>query len=153
MSGDERSVAGRPGESAVATALARSQRRATSLTQSFFTGERWDAQRVIDFVNDVGGISVATVSAAGIPHAAFTICGGVDEQIVFTVTPGTILHRNLAANRRIGFTVTTPSHSLMGQGIAERLLTMPADHPAAGIAPLGWVGEVWTVAPTGLVAG
>ena len=74
----------------------RSIQHASPLTQKLFGDQPWDAEQVQALVNDVGGLTVATVSAAGVPHAAVVVAGSSKGSICFAVSPDSILQRNLA---------------------------------------------------------
>ena len=133
-------------------ALHRSASGRTAETDSFFPN-RWSAARTDDFIAETGSITIASVNDSGQPHAAYTIGGTFDRRPCFTVKPGTVLHRNLASEQRIGFSVSSEAGSAMGQGRAVRAATAPSESDAARIAPAGWTGEVWRIEVDRLVAG
>lgn len=144
-------------------ALHRSQAGASDLTKSFFAGGFLDAAAVIALVNGVEAATIATVSDAGIPHAACVIAACHDEVIHFTVTPGSVLARNIDHQPRIGFSVMNREHSVMGQGDASlvgRSLTAPQlleslDRASSSgqFTPRGWDGLVYRIVPRRIVAG
>jgi len=120
----------------------RSVEAATPFARSLFMPAQWDAQQVQQFVNEVGNMTVATVNASGMPHAAPVIAGCADGTLCFSVSPKSVLLRNLAAGSRIAFTVVGSGHNVLGQGSAEPVGEL-ADwatslaHSASSLASVG----------------
>lgn len=144
-------------------AMERSQSGASNLTKSYFARGFLDPGQVVDVVNEAQAATIATVSKAGVPHAAYVIAACLDDVIHFTVTPGSVLERNINQEPRIGFTVATQHHSIMGQGDAAevaRSLDDPGLIEALGqvtssgtFTPGGWDGLVYQITPRRLVGG
>ena len=76
------------------------------------------AASVVALINDAHELTVATTSPSGVPHAALVVAGCVDGQIVFTVSPGSVLERNLNSAPRVAITCSSRPAGLMGQGAA-----------------------------------
>jgi hypothetical protein len=74
------------------------------------------AESVIELVDDVHQLTVATASSSGVPHASVVIAKCVDGAILFTVSGKSVLHRNLLTDDRCAITCVRDSSSLMGQG-------------------------------------
>ncbi len=139
----------------------RSLARASEFTRSLFEDAPWSAAQVAELVNK-SQLTVASVSAAGMPHAAVVIAACQDERIHFTVMPGSRLERNLVANDAIAFTVCDRAHAVMGQGRAVRVGHAPdcadlidslAVASASGrFTPDGWQGDVYRIAITRIFA-
>ena len=139
----------------ISDAIAASLASASEFTRSLFGEESWTAEQVIEFVNTQRNATVATVNSSGQPHAAVVIAASVSDSIYFTVTPKSVLARNLAANDRIALSVCDSQHAIMGQGKAVRVGTAPelgdliaelADASRAGkFTPDGWDGYVYRV--------
>lgn len=68
------------------TVIDRSLAGAKPLAKSLFGGSPWDAEHVENFVNAVGGMTVATGNRHGVPHAAVVIAGSHDGSIHFAVS-------------------------------------------------------------------
>ena len=76
------------------------------------------AEQVARLINEAHELTVATASSRGIPHAALVVAGCIDGAILFTVTPTSILHRNLEASSRCAVTCTSGPAGVMSQGRA-----------------------------------
>jgi len=125
-------------------ALDRSMHATSDQTRSFFV-DAWTAEQVVEFVDQQRNVTIATCGPTGFPHAAVVIARCFDGVVHFTVTPGSILHRNLTADDRIGFSVTDRSHAVLGQGRARRVGAAP-DLPELGsFAPAGWTGDIYAI--------
>lgn len=149
--------------SSLQEAVERSQAGASEQTTSYFAHGFLDVGQVVEVINDTQAATIATVSHAGLPHAAYVIAACLDETIHFTVTPGSVLERNLDHQSRIGFTIVNQHHSIMGQGDAVRVarsLDAPDLLEALGqvtssgtFTPPGWDGLVYRIEPRRLVGG
>lgn len=137
--------------------LAQTRDRMSPLLRSFYPGAEWPFHEVIGFIDEVGSATIASVGPSGHPHAAVVIAKFVAGAVHFTVTPGTILERNLTREPRIGFSVAEGHRSVMGQGRATRAATLhghgTGDPEWAQIAPSGWSGSIWRIEPTSVFAG
>ena len=146
----------------IVTAIAASRAHASSFTRELFAADQWSAERVAEFVNERRNATVATVSAAGQPHAAVVIAASADDEIYFTVNPSSVLARNLRHNDRIALTVCDTVHAVMSQGRAIRVGAAPdlgelIDQLAARTAarqftPDGWDGDLYRIEMKRLVA-
>ncbi len=140
----------------------RSIQDANPLTRKLFADQPWDAKRVQAFVNDVGGITVATVSTAGVPHAAVVVAGSSKGRICFAVSPESVLLRNLTAGSAVAFTLVGDGHCIVGQGVAtSRGETKDLSDLVAALGPqfrLGnlildpWDGLIYEIKPSRLFA-
>jgi nitroimidazol reductase NimA-like FMN-containing flavoprotein (pyridoxamine 5'-phosphate oxidase superfamily) len=137
------------------TVLNRSVENASPFTRSLFEKSQWDAARVATFVNEQHGLTVATVSKDGEPHAAVVIAGFLDGAIHFTVSPRSVLLRNLKRSGRVAFSVCGGEHNVMGQGtavVAARSLDDPelierlaAASSVGKFTPPGWDGFIYRI--------
>ena len=148
--------------SALQDVLDRSIRDATPFTRSLFEADQWNAARVVGFVNDCRNATIATVTAAGEPHAAVVIAAAVEDVIHVTVAPPSLLARNLTHNPRVAFTICDRSYAVMGTGVAV-LAARSLDDPdlmgrlaaasASGtFTPPGWDGLVYRLEPDRIFA-
>lgn len=103
---------------ALQTTIDRSLDHASTLSRTIFADEAWSASRIQDFVNEVGAMIVATANRSGVPHAAPVVAGCADDDLYFSVSPGSVLRRNLVDGSRIAFTVAGHGHTVVGQGTA-----------------------------------
>lgn len=148
-------------EVSITSAIAASRAGATSFTRELFE-EQWTPQRVAEFVNERRNATVATVSAAGQPHAAVVIVASTGDEIYFTVHPESVLCRNIVGNNRIAVSVCDSVHAVMCQGRAVRvgsatdlsgLLAELASVTRSGtFTPPGWDGFIYRVELSRLVA-
>lgn len=149
--------------SSLQKAIERSQAGASDLTKSYFARGFLGLDQVVDVVNDAQAATIATVSRAGIPHAAYVIAACLEEVIHFTVTPGSVLERNLDHQPRIGFTIVNQHHSIMGQGnalpvarsldAADLVEALGQVTSSGTFTPHGWDGLVYQIEPRRLIAG
>jgi len=140
----------------------RSVEAATPFARSLFMPAQWDAQQVQQFVNEVGNMTVATVNASGMPHAAPVIAGCADGTLCFSVSPKSVLLRNLAAGSRIAFTVVGSGHNVLGQGSAEPVgearglghlaRALGEQSRLGGLILEPWEGLIYAVTPSRLFA-
>jgi pyridoxine/pyridoxamine 5'-phosphate oxidase len=145
----------------ITEAIAASNAGASTFTRSLF-GEHWNAERVVEFVNERRNATVATVSTSGQPHAAVVIAASSGDEIYFTVNPRSVLARNLATNDRMALTVCDSVHAVMSQGRAVRVGAAPelaplvAELSAAArgdtFTPEGWDGDIYRADLRRLVA-
>ena len=129
--------------------------RAGEFTRSLFGEERWTAAQIEGFVNEQRNVTIASTNTSGQPHAAVVIGGCVDDEIVFTVHPQSVLARNLTANPRIGFSVCDRRHVVMGQGRAERvgnaaqcadlISTLASASVGGTFTPPDWDGDLYRI--------
>jgi pyridoxine/pyridoxamine 5'-phosphate oxidase len=89
---------------------------ANAFTRAIFESNHWDAQRLEDFANEDGSMTVATVGSDGKPHAAVVMAGCADGTFYFTASPHSALLGNLRRDAAIAFTI---SDKVMGRGTAE----------------------------------
>ena len=89
---------------------------ASVFTRAIFEGNHWDAEKVQDFSNEDGSMTVATVGKDGRPHAAIVIAGCSQGTFYFTASPNSALLGNLRRDPSIAFTI---SDKVMGRGLAE----------------------------------
>jgi pyridoxine/pyridoxamine 5'-phosphate oxidase len=138
-------------QQAIDTSLA----AASPLTQSLFSRRRLPAAAVQRFINTVMGATVATVTADGRPHAATVLVACHEGEIIFTVSPRSLLLGNLRRNTAVALTVTNPDHTVIVMGQA-RLLGKPANLPELTVdlhrlskrgrfTPQGWSGYLYAV--------
>jgi pyridoxine/pyridoxamine 5'-phosphate oxidase len=140
--------------SGIAAALALSARSASPLTKELFA-ESWTAEQLADFVCEQRNATIATTNTSGQPHAAVVIASVTDDDIYFTVTPGSVLARNLAVNNRIAISVCDRVHAVMGQGRAVRvgaasgleplIAQLTAASRSGRFTPEGWNGDIYRV--------
>lgn len=132
--------------------LDRSIENASPFTRSLFETQQWDADQVAAFVNTNHNVTISTVTKAGEPHAAVVIAACLDKQIYFTVSPRSLLRRNLDREPRIAFSIADRSNTVMGTGTAV-LVARSLDDPGlierlasatdgGTFTPPGWDGLV-----------
>lgn len=136
-------------------AIDRSMEGASQVTRAMFEDLVWSADEVISFVNNVRSATIATANAEGVPHAAVVIAACADENIHFTVTPGSVMARNLAARPEMAFSVCYAGRAIMGQGSAaligeaarlEELIAALASTSGVGsFTPPGWEGLMYRI--------
>lgn len=107
-------------------------------------------------------MTVATVSPAGVPHAAVVVAGSSKGNICFAVSPDSVLLRNLTAGSAVAFTVVGDGHCIVGQGVATaRGETQDLSELVASLGPqfrLGrlildpWEGLIYEIKPSRLFA-
>lgn len=129
---------------------------ASTFTRDLITDRGFSAEEVADLVNAAGGITVATVSQAGVPHAALVVALCVDGTIVFTSNRESVVERNLTREPRIAVTCSVKGQGgLMGQGLARRLGSYDERselHDAFGARLSGWDGLLYAFEPRRLFA-
>ncbi len=143
-------------------AIEASRAQASSFTRSLFADDQWSADRVAAFVNERRNATIATVSAAGQPHAAVVIAASIDDDIYFTVHTSSVLARNLQRNDRIALSVCDTRHAVMAQGravrvgaaaaLADLIARLAATTAGARFTPDGWDGDLYRIAMARLVA-
>jgi nitroimidazol reductase NimA-like FMN-containing flavoprotein (pyridoxamine 5'-phosphate oxidase superfamily) len=137
------------------SALDRSYEQASAFTRSLFDVDRWDAAQVAAFVNAIRNITVSTVTARGEPHAAVVIGASLNEEIHFTVAPGSLMGRNLRRSPLVAFTICDRAHAVMGRGVAQ-LVARSLEAPeliqrlatvtkSGAFTPPGWDGLVYRI--------
>jgi len=128
--------------------------RASSFTKEILQ-RPLSAESIIQFVDDVHQLTVATASKIGVPHAAVVIAQCVDGEILFTVSRESVLHRNLVTDDRCAVTCVRDSSSLMGQGRAVTVGAYPAlpssVHDKFGSRLDGYDGLIFRFAATRLL--
>lgn len=147
---------------ALQSVMDRSIGSASPFAHSLFVQAHWDATEVQRFVNEVGNMTVATVNTGRIPHAAPVIAGYADGTLYFSVSPHSVLMRNLSAGSRIAFTVVGSGHNVLGQGSAKSRGNardlgnlVPALGEQSRLSKLilePWEGMIYDVAPSRLFA-
>jgi pyridoxine/pyridoxamine 5'-phosphate oxidase len=135
---------------------------ASEFTRSLLGEDSWTAQQVVDFVNEQQSATIATVNGNGQPHAAMVIAASANDAFFFTVSPETVLARNVTSNNRIGLSVSDSSRAVVGQGRAERvgaatelsdlISEVAAASPSGRFTPNGWDGDIFRVDFTRLFA-
>jgi pyridoxine/pyridoxamine 5'-phosphate oxidase len=136
--------------------LDRSLAQASPFTRALFAEDAWDAAQVAKFINEQRNITIATVTAAGDPHAAVVIAACLDEQVHFTVADESLLHRCIQRRSAIAFSVCDSAHAVMGKGTAVtagRSLDDPAlverlarATTIGSFTPPAWDGLIFRVA-------
>lgn len=136
-------------------AIDRSMAGASETTRTMFGEGVWSADEVISFINSVRSATIATANDAGVPHAAVVIAASVDDEIYFTVTPESVMARNLAARSKMAFSVCYADRAIMGQGVAvlvgeagelQDLMTALATTSRTDrFTPPGWEGLMYRI--------
>ena len=136
-------------------AIDRSMAEANDFTRAMFAELVWTADEVISFVNSVRSATIATANDEGTPHAAVVIAACLDEQIYFTVSPPSIMARNLAARPAMAFSFCYADKSIKGQGTAvlvghagdlpDLLAELAATGSNDGFTPPDWDGLVYRI--------
>lgn len=136
-------------------AIDRSMAGASETTRAMFGDLVWSADEVISFINSVRSATIATANDAGVPHAAVVIAACVDDDIYFTVTPESVMARNLAARNKMAFSVCYADKAIMGQGVAvllgeagelkELMSALAKTSKAGGFTPPGWEGMMYRI--------
>jgi hypothetical protein len=134
---------------------------ASSLTRQLF-GDRWTADAVERFVNRVAAASVATVRPDGRPHAVLVVVACLDGVIHFSVTPGSVLLRDLKRDDRVALTVSDMVSGVMAEGRARPmgcggeieglLVRLGSVVDRRVFTPPGWDGCVYALEPDRLFA-
>lgn len=136
-------------------AIDRSMAQASETTREMFGHLVWSAEEVISFVNTVRTATIATANGDGLPHAAVAIIASVDDHLYFTVTPSSVMARNLADRPELAFSVCYADKAIMGQGTAvllgsaedldDLLTALAATGPHPGFTPPGWEGLMYRI--------
>jgi len=137
-------------------ALDRSLTEANDFTRAMYADQTWSDDEVISFVSAARSATIASANAEGIPHAAVVIAAcHEDEHIYFTVTPSTVLSRNIVARPQIAFSICFADKSVKGQGVGVlvgRALELPdlvqalgAPGSGHGFVPPEWDGLIYRI--------
>jgi hypothetical protein len=90
--------------------------KASPLMRGLFEANRWNAEQLQSFANEVGSMIVATVSIDGSPHVATQLGGCANAVLYFAATPHSALLGNVRRDARIAFAIGA---SVVGRGVAR----------------------------------
>ena len=144
-------------------AIDRSMASANEVTREMLAHLELSEDEMISFVNTAGAATIATANAKGVPHAAVVIAACAGEDIYFTVTPGSVMARNLADRPSLAFTICYGDRAVMGQGtgvlvgeardLEQLIATLAACCLGGAFTPPGWEGLVYRIEIKRIVAG